>query len=29
VAADVSGFYGPLTEFLGSLVNEVAREDAS
>ncbi len=29
VAADDSGFYGPLTEFLGSLVNEVAREDAS
>jgi putative dimethyl sulfoxide reductase chaperone len=29
VAADVSGFYGPLTEFLGSLVNEVACEAAA
>ena len=25
-AADVSGFYGPLTEFLGSVTSEVARE---
>lgn len=29
VAVDVSGFYGPLTEFLGSLVNEVACEAAA
>jgi putative dimethyl sulfoxide reductase chaperone len=28
-AADVSGFYGPLTEFLGSVMSEVAREAAA
>lgn len=29
VAADVSGFYGPMTEFLGSLLSEVSCEAAS
>lgn len=29
VAADDSGFYGPLTEFFRSVMSEVAREDAA